>query len=82
MRRNEDISAKQRQSLQGDDPRLLVVEQLEPLLESLQEDLHKLHTKEEKLVAQLERVQEKKLTIGEQASSLMDTINNLLGGGE
>ena len=72
----------ERQSLQGDDPRLLVVEQLEPLLESLQEDLHKLHTKEERLSRQLERVQEKKLAIGEQASSLMDTINSLLGGGE
>ena len=72
----------ERQSLQGDDPRLLVVEQLEPLLESLQEDLHKLHTKEERLSRQLERVQEKKLAIGEQASSLMDTINSLKGGGE
>lgn len=61
---------------------MLVVEQLEPLLESLQEDLHKLHTKEERLSRQLERVQEKKLAIGEQASSLMDTINSLLGGGE
>ena len=72
----------ERQSLQGDDPRLLVVEQLEPLLESLQEDLHKLHTKEERLSRQLERVQEKKLAICEQASSLMDTINSLKGGGE
>lgn len=71
----------ERQSLQGDDPRLLVVEQLEPLLESLQEDLHKLFQKEEKLSAQLERVQAKKIVIGEQASSLMDTINSLKGGG-
>lgn len=69
-----------RQSLQGDDPRLLIVEQLEPLLESLQEDLHKLFQKEEKLSAQLERVQAKKLTISEQASGLMDTINSLKGG--
>lgn len=72
----------ERQALQGDDPRLLVVEQLEPLLESLQEDLHKLHTKEERLTRQLERVQGKKVSIGDQASSLMDTINSLKGGGE
>jgi len=80
MQRLEDNPAMERQSLQGDDPRLLVVEQLEPLLESLQEDLHKLHTKEEKLSRQLERVRAKKLSIGEQASSLMDTINSLKGG--